>query len=103
MSTEKRKLNELVEFQKESIVSKHLIKKEKGNITLFAMSKKEKISEHTTPFKAFVYVINGNMNIRIGKEIFNLKTGETIIMPEDIPHELIAEEDTKFMLVMIKQ
>jgi quercetin dioxygenase-like cupin family protein len=91
-----------VEYSAGSIVSKTIIKKSTGNITLFAFDKGQELSEHTAPFDAMVYVMDGKVEIFIDKELFTLTEGETIIMPADIPHALKAVEKFKMMLVMIK-
>ncbi|MHA1501909.1 MAG: cupin domain-containing protein, partial [Candidatus Heimdallarchaeota archaeon] len=76
--------------------------KKTGNVTVFAFDKDEGLSEHTAPFDALVYVIDGEVEITIAKDVFHLKKGETIIMPADIPHALKALKQFKMMLVMIK-
>lgn len=95
-------LKQSVEYSAGSIVSKTIIKKPTGNITLFAFDKGQELSEHTAPFDAMVYVMDGKVEIFIDKKLFTLSEGETIIMPADIPHALKAVEKFKMMLVMIK-
>ncbi|MHA1367355.1 MAG: cupin domain-containing protein, partial [Candidatus Heimdallarchaeota archaeon] len=68
----------------------------------FAFDEGEGLSEHTAPFDALVYVIDGEVEVTISKDVFHLKKGETIIMPADIPHALKATKQFKMMLVMIK-
>ncbi len=99
---EKTKLAEAIEFQKNSIVSKQIVKKQNGNITLFAFWENEELTKHTSPYEAFVQILEGEMEIEIGDDKFNLKTGDTILMPANIPHGLKALQNTKMLLTMIK-
>ncbi len=92
----------LVDYQQGTVVSKTLIKKENGTVTLFAFSKGEKLSEHTAPFDALVNVLDGEAEITIAGKPYRVKKGEMIIMPADIPHALAAAENFKMLLVMIK-
>lgn len=91
-----------IEYSNDSIVSKTIVRKETGNITLFALTKGQIISEHTTPFDAFVQILEGEAEIIIDKKPKHLKAGESIIMPANIPHALKALENYKMLLVMIK-
>lgn len=95
-------LKQTVEYAAGAIVSKTIIKKETGNITLFAFDKGQELSEHTAPFDAMVYVMDGKVNITIEKKLFSLGQGDAIIMPANIPHALKAVEKFKMMLIMIK-
>jgi quercetin dioxygenase-like cupin family protein len=95
-------LKDHVEYSTDSIVSKTILKKETGNITLFALSKGQEISEHSAPFDAFVQILEGEADIVLGGKSNVLKEGESIIMPANIPHALKALSDYKFMLVMIR-
>ena len=95
-------LNSLVDYQVGSVVSKEIIKKEKGTVSLFAFDQGQGLSEHTAPFDALVYIINGKAQISIDGKKYSLKTGETIIMPANKPHSLKALERFKMLLVMIK-
>ena len=96
------KLKELVDYQAGSIVSKEIIKKEKGTVTLFAFDKGQGLSEHTAPFDALVYVFDGEAEIMISGKPHNLNDGEIIIMPANKPHSLKATERFKMLLVMIR-
>ncbi len=91
-----------VGYQAGSVVSKQLIKKETGNITLFAFDEGQGLSEHTAPYDAFVYVLDGETEISISKNPFNLKKGDMIIMPANKPHALKALTKFKMLLVMIR-
>jgi quercetin dioxygenase-like cupin family protein len=97
-----KELESLVEYQENSVVSQTIIDKEVGTITLFAFDKGEGLSEHTTPYDALVYIIDGKAEITIDGNPYNVKKGETIIMPANEPHALKAIERYKMMLVMIK-
>lgn len=99
---QKQKLIDTINYQESGIVSKQIIKNPNGNITLFAFDQNESLSEHTSPFDAFVYLLEGEMEIKIGNEIFNLLNGDIIIMPANIPHGLKAIQKSKMLLVMIK-
>ncbi|MDO8741397.1 MAG: cupin domain-containing protein [Candidatus Woesearchaeota archaeon] len=96
------KLNDSVKYQKGSVVSKEIIRKGTGTITLFAFDQGQGLSEHTAPFDAFVYILDGEAEISIDKKPFQLKEGEMIIMPANHPHSLKAKKQFKMMLVMIR-
>jgi quercetin dioxygenase-like cupin family protein len=85
-----------------SVVSKTLLKKDSGNITLFSFDKGQGLSEHTAPFDAVVHILDGEAKITIGGEPQTVKTGQMLIMPADIPHALHAAEQFKMLLIMIR-
>lgn len=93
---------ESIEYSDGAIVSKTVLKKETGNISLFAFAKGEALSEHTAPFDALIQVVDGKGEIIIGGKSFILETGQTIIMPANITHAVIAVEKFKMVLTMIK-
>jgi len=95
-------LQVLVDYQKGTVVSRTLINKKIGTVTLFAFDTGEGLSEHTAPFDALVYVFGGEAEIIIAGTPFQVKKGEMIIMPADKPHELKAVKRFKMMLVMIR-
>ena len=95
-------LTHLVNYQEGSVVSRTIVDKNTGTVTLFAFGKGQGLSEHTAPFDALVYILEGEAGITISGESFYLKGGETIIMPADKPHALEALDRFKMMLVMIK-
>lgn len=97
-----QKLIDSITYQDNSIVSKQIIKKPNGNITLFAFDKDESLTEHTSPYEAVVYMVDGEMEIKIGGNPYNVKAGEIIIMPPDVPHGLKALQKSKMLLTMIK-
>ena len=85
-----------------SVVSRTLINKNIGTVTLFSFDKGEGLSEHTAPFDALVYIFDGEAEISISKQAHPVKKGEMIIMPANEPHALQAKEKFKMLLVMIK-
>lgn len=91
-----------ISYADKAIVSKHVLKKQTGNITLFAFDKGEGLSEHTTPFDAMVTVVDGKTEITINGKPHLLQTGDSIIMPANIPHALQAIEKFKMVLTMIR-
>lgn len=103
MTGEKKTLAELVDYQTESVVSKTIIKKEAGTVTLFAFAEGEGLSEHTAPYDAMVYAVDGEAEITIAGNPFHLRQGEMIILPADKPHALKAMKKFKMLLVMIKE
>jgi len=90
-------------YADKAVVSKHVLKKDSGNITLFAFDKGEGLSEHTTPFDALVLVVDGSAEIIIDGESTILGASESIIMPANIPHALKALDRFKMVLTMIKR
>ena len=100
--TNKELLIDAVGYQNNSIVSKQIIKTPNGNITFFAFDKDESLTEHTSPFEAVVYMVDGEMEIKIGGTPYNVKAGEILVMPPNIPHGLKATLKSKILLTMIK-
>ena len=96
------KLQELVDYQEKSVVSKEIIKKETGTVTIFAFDKGEGLSEHTAPFDAMVQVLDGTLKLTIDGKVYILNKGDMIIMPANVPHALHAAEQFKMVLTMIK-
>ncbi len=92
----------LIDYSHDATVSKVLSKGKNGNITLFAFDEGQNLSEHTSPFDATVFVLDGLCKITINGAENALKKGEMIIMPAHIPHALEATEAFKMMLIMIK-
>jgi quercetin dioxygenase-like cupin family protein len=91
-----------VDYSAEGIVSKRVIQKEKGNVTLFAFDKGQKLSEHSAPFDAMIQVLEGKAEIQINRVPYELTAGQSIIMPANIPHAVNAIEKFKMLLTMIK-
>lgn len=96
------KLVNLASYQKNSIVSREIINKKTGTVTVFAFDKGEGLSEHTAPFDALVYVLDGKAKIFISGKSFQVKKNEMIIMPANKPHALKAIERFKMLLVLVK-
>lgn len=92
-----------IEYASESIVSKTLIKRKTGTLTLFSFDAGQALSEHTVPFDAAVLILDGTAEITIGGVSHTLKTDEFIIMPADIPHAVKASQKFKMLLMMIKE
>ena len=101
-NVQKQNLDKLAEYQSGSVVSKSLLAKKSGNITLFAFDKGEGLSEHTAPFDAYVQILDGQVDITISGKVHNLSSGEMIIMPANEAHALKGVEAFKMLLVMIK-
>ena len=95
-------LKESITYSDKAIVSKHILKKQTGNVSIFAFDQGEALSEHTAPFDAFVMVLDGKADIKINGESHILQTGETIVMPANVPHAVVAVEKFKMLLTMIK-
>ena len=100
--SQKFNFNKTVDYAGGSIVSKILLRNDKGNVTLFAFDKGEMLSEHTAPFDAIVHVFDGSAEIKIDNESFLLVAGESIILPANIAHAVMAVEKFKMMLIMVK-
>lgn len=99
----KNSLQEAIEYSNDSIVSKTIIDKKNGTVTLFAFDKGQKLSEHSTPYDAMVQIIDGEAEVLINKKINILNKGEAVIMPANIPHAINAKNRFKMMLIMIKE
>lgn len=96
------KLVDLIEYQEGSIVSRTLIDRKTGTVTLFAFDEEQGLSEHTAPFDAMVHILDGEAEVVISGKAFCLKEGEMIIMPANQPHSLKAVKRFKMALTMIK-
>lgn len=96
------RLEEVVRYQKDSIVSREIINKNTGTVTLFAFNKGQGLSEHVAPFDALVYILDGEAKIFICSKPHLLKKGEMIIIPANKPHALKAVKKFKMLLVMIR-
>jgi quercetin dioxygenase-like cupin family protein len=94
--------NDLLQYQDGAVVSRTLIDKKVGTVTMFAFDEGQGLSEHTAPYDAMVMITDGEVEIRIAGEPFRLKQGETIILPAGKPHALRALSPFKMMLIMIR-
>ncbi len=97
-----QKLVSLVEYADDSIVSKTILDKPVGTITLFAFDRGQKLSEHTAPYDAVVQVVDGLAQLTIGGQGVRVSAGDIIIMPANVPHAVAAEEKFKMLLTMIR-
>ena len=100
---EKFSMTDKVQYADGSVVSKIIIRNERGNVTLFAFDKGQELSEHSAPFDAIVQVLEGNAQIIINKIVFELKQGQSIIMPANFTHAVKATSKFKMLLTMIKE
>ena len=96
------RMKDMVAYQDGSVVSKEIIKKQTGTVTIFAFDQDQGLSEHTAPFDALVFVLDGEVEITISGELHLLKEGEMIIMPGGKPHALKAVKRFKMVLIMIR-
>jgi len=96
------RLNELIDYQEGSIVSRTLLNKKTGTITLFAFDVGQGLSEHTAPFDALVYLLDGEAETVISGNPLTLRKGEMVLMPANKPHALKAIKRFKMLLTMIK-
>ncbi len=97
-----RNLASLIDYSADSIVSKTILDKPAGTVTLFAFDKDQKLSEHTTPYDAIVQIVDGKAAITIAAEEKQVSSGEIIIMPANVPHSVFAKEKFKMLLIMIR-
>jgi quercetin dioxygenase-like cupin family protein len=95
-------LADLIDYQVDSVVSRTLIDKEAGTVTLFAFDEGQGLSEHTAPCDAMVHVIEGDAKVTISGKTIIVKQGEVIIMPANQPHALSSITRFKMLLTMIK-
>ena len=96
-------LSESIEYQDGSIVSRTLVKKNGGTLTLFAFDAGQELSEHSAPFDAVVQILDGQAELIIGGEKVTASTGKTVLMPADVPHAVHAPSRFKMLLVMIRE
>jgi quercetin dioxygenase-like cupin family protein len=94
--------NSLVDYQEGSIVSRTLVDKKTGTVTVFAFDKDQKLSEHTAPFDALVHVVDGAAKIAIGGKDHDVSAPKVIMMPANVPHAVSATERFKMVLTMIR-
>lgn len=98
----KKNLLDLIAYQANSIVSKEIIKKDTGTVSLFAFDRGQGLSEHTAPFDALVYILDGEAKVFISGKPNRLKKGEMIILPAHKPHALKALKRFKMLLIMVR-
>ena len=95
-------LEDLVAYQPGAIVSRIVLKKPGGSVTLFAFGRGESLSEHSTPHDALVYIVDGAADIVLDGETHRVAAGETIMLPAHVPHAVAAPVDFKMLLIMLK-
>lgn len=99
---ESAKLAALVDYQSGAVVSRTVLERETGSITLFAFDQGQGLSEHTAPFDALAFILDGEAGITVGERSLRVRAGEAVIMPAGKPHALQAVTGFKMMLVMVK-
>ena len=97
------RIADLVKYQSGGIVSRQIIQKQAGSVTLFAFDAGQALSEHTAPFDALVQVLDGSVEVTIAGEPLTLKAGEAVIMPANRPHAMRALTKMKMLLTMVRQ
>jgi quercetin dioxygenase-like cupin family protein len=95
-------LAQSIQVQDGSVVSKTLVNKPSGTVTLFAFAKEQGLSEHAAPFDAQLLVLEGRAEVSISGKWYTVSTGETILLPANLPHAVKANEAFKMLLIMIK-
>lgn len=96
------RLADLVAYQDGSVVSRQVMKKEAGNVTVFAFAAGQALSEHTAPFDALVQVLDGEATVAISGKPYRLAAGDSIVMPADRPHAVEAVTPFKMLLTMVR-
>ncbi len=97
-----RPINDAIHYQEDSIVSRELIRKTTGTVTLFAFDKNQGLSEHTAPYDAFVMITDGQAEVTVSGVTHEMKAGDMLLLPANNPHALQAIEPFKMVLTMIK-
>jgi quercetin dioxygenase-like cupin family protein len=97
-----RSINDFINYQEDAVVSRELIRKATGIVTLFAFDKNQGLSEHTAPYDALVMITDGQAEITVSGVKHEIKAGEMLLMPANSPHALKALEPFKMVLTMIK-
>ncbi len=95
-------LSEMVDYASGAVVSKTILDKKTGTLTVFSFDEDQGLSEHTSPYDATVMILDGEATITIDGKPTKLKTGELAIMPANIPHDVRAEQRFKMLLIMIR-
>jgi len=96
------RLETLIGYAPDSVVSKTILDKAAGTVTLFAFDRGQKLSEHTSPYDAIVLVTEGHTTVTIGGQPQGVSAGEIIIMPANVPHAVEADERFKMLLIMVR-
>ena len=98
-----KSLSELIQYADGSVVSKTILDKKVGTITLFAFDAGQGLSEHQAPYDAVVQIIDGNGLLNIGGKDIDVSAGQIIVMPANVPHSVTANEKFKMLLTMIRE
>jgi quercetin dioxygenase-like cupin family protein len=101
-AAERTRLAELVSYQEGAVVSRTLVHREKGTVTLFAFDEGQGLSEHTAPYDALAHVLEGSVEITVSGKAILTKAGEAVLMPANQPHSLKAITKFKMLLTMIR-
>jgi quercetin dioxygenase-like cupin family protein len=96
-------LKDLITYQQGTVASRMLVNKKAGTITIFSFDENEGLSEHTAPYDALVTILDGEAEIWIGGKTFQVKEGQSIVLPAGVPHALSAVTRFKMMLTMIRE
>ena len=96
------RLEKLIEYSDHSVVSREIVKTKTGTLTLFAFDAGQGLSEHSAPFDAVVQILEGEAEITVGGKLIPTKAGETVLMPADIPHAVLANKRFKMLLTMMR-
>ena len=97
-----QELSQLVEYAQDAVVSKTIVDKPVGTLTIFAFDKDQRLSEHTAPYDAIVQIVDGTAKLTIGGNEVEVTAGEIIVMPANVPHSVDAKERFKMLLTMIR-
>jgi len=97
------RLTDLLAIEPSAVVSRVLLRRNTGNITLFTFDRGQGLSEHTAPFDAYVQVLDGELELTIGGSPVRAVAGEAVVMPANVPHALLALSPLKMLLVMIRE
>ena len=95
-------LTDLVQYQDGSVVSRSVLKKDSGSVTVFAFAEGEGLSEHTAPYDALVYLAEGEARVALSGAVHDVKAGELLLLPAGVPHALKAVSEFKMMLIMLR-
>jgi len=95
-------LHKLIDYSSNSVVSREILKNNSGTLTLFAFDSGQGLSEHSAPFDAVVQILDGEAELKIGGKIIIANSGETVLMPADIPHAVTAKKQFKMLLIMLR-
>jgi quercetin dioxygenase-like cupin family protein len=96
------KLADMIEYQKGSVVSRTVVDQKAGTVTLFAFDNDEGLSEHTAPYEALIYIVEGEVEVKVSARSFILEAGDMIMLPANKPHALRGIQRFKMLLVMVR-